>query len=163
MPALKRSMDSPNIAPLLGNIMKSSDEAAGIGKKVVKSGDEVKEGLADAKNGEIKTLFHYTNEEGLNGITKSNQLNPSLKAVNPSDARYGNGQYLSDIVPGTKTPAQLSRELVNNPFQGHRFTHFIEIDVKGLNVVQGRKGVFVAHNETPLDLKNRIVNSGSNK
>ncbi|MEL7570796.1 MAG: HYD1 signature containing ADP-ribosyltransferase family protein [Eubacteriaceae bacterium] len=81
---------------------------------MAKSGDEVKEGLADAKNGadsaEIKTLYHYTNEEGLNGITKSNQLNPSLKVVNPSDARYGNGQYLTDIVPGTKTPAQLSRE-----------------------------------------------------
>jgi len=48
MPALKRSMDSPNIAPLLGNAIKSSDEAAGVGKKVVRSGDEVKEGITDA-------------------------------------------------------------------------------------------------------------------
>ncbi|NMC57436.1 MAG: hypothetical protein GYA50_09475 [Eubacteriaceae bacterium] len=60
MPALKRSMDSPSIAPLLGNIMKSSDEAAGIGKKVVKSGDEVKEGLADASKGAGKASHNIT-------------------------------------------------------------------------------------------------------
>jgi hypothetical protein len=85
-------------------------------------------------------------------------LNPSLKAVNPADARYGNGQYLSDIVSGTKTPAQLSREFLGMPFQGSRFTNFVEIDVRGLNVVQGRAGVFVVPNEVPLD--GRIVNSG---
>jgi len=86
-----------------------------------------------------------------------------LKAVNPSDAWYGNGQYLSDIAPGSKTPAQLSRQFINNPFQGQRYTNFIEIDIKGLNVVQGRAGVFVVPNETPLDLTNRIVSSGVNK
>ena len=44
MPALKRSMDSPSIAPLLGNAMKASNEAAGVGKKVIKSGDEAAQG-----------------------------------------------------------------------------------------------------------------------
>jgi hypothetical protein len=87
-------------------------------------------------------------------------LNPSLKALNPNDVRYGNGQYLSDIVPGTKTPAQLSRQFLNQPFQGAKFSHYVEVDVTGLNVVQGRPGVFVIPNETPLNLTGRIVNSG---
>lgn len=84
----------------------------------------------------------------------------SLKALNPADAKHGNGQYLSDIVLGTKTPAQLSREFLGMPFQGSRFTHYVEIDVSGLNVVQGRPGVFLIPNEGPLDLAGRIVGSG---
>jgi hypothetical protein len=39
-------------------------------------------------------LYHYTNETGMNGIVDSKALNPSLKALNPNDVRYGNGQYL---------------------------------------------------------------------
>jgi hypothetical protein len=115
-----------------------------------------------AEEGEAaaQTLFHYTNEAGHAGILESEALNPSLKALNPADARYGNGQYLSDIVPGTKTPAQLSREFLGMPFHGSRFTHYVEIDVSGLNVVQGRPGVFVIPNEGPLDLAGRIVGSG---
>ena len=30
-----------------------------------------------------ETLYHYTNEKGMNGIVESEQLNPSLKANNP--------------------------------------------------------------------------------
>ena len=113
-----------------------------------------------ARAPEGRTLFHYTDEAGHTGILDSEALNPSLKALNPKDARYGNGQYLSDIVPGTKTPAQLSREFLGIPFQGSRFTHYVEIDVSGLNVVEGRAGVFVIPNEGPLDLGGRIVGSG---
>jgi hypothetical protein len=115
------------------------------------------EGVGSA---EAKTLYHYTNEKGLNGIIESNQLNPSLKAVNPKDARYGNGQYLTDIVPGTKTPGQLSNTFYGFPFRSDRVTHFVEVDVTGLNVVKGREGVFVIPNENPLNLTNRIINSG---
>jgi hypothetical protein len=50
-----------------------------------------------------RTLFHYTDESGLKGILDSGVLRPSLKSVNRRDVRYGNGQYLSDIKPGTKT------------------------------------------------------------
>ena len=51
------------------------------------------------------------NEKGLTEILESNKLNPSLRANNPKDARYGNGQYLSDIKPGSTTPTQLAKEL----------------------------------------------------
>lgn len=44
-----------------------------------------------------RTLFHYTSEAGLQGILDSCEINPSLKATNPNDARYGDGQYFSDI------------------------------------------------------------------
>ena len=114
-----------------------------------------------ATNNASSTLYHYTNEAGMNGILDSETLNPSLFSLNPNDVRYGNGQYLSDIVPGTMTPAQLSRAFINNPFQGARYSNYVSIDVSGLNVVQGRPGVFVIPNETPLNLTGRIVGSGT--
>ena len=107
-----------------------------------------------------QTLFHYTNEAGASGITGSNSLNPSLWRVGTKDVRYGNGQYLSDIVPGTMTPAQLSRAFLGRPFHGNRFTHYVEIDATGLGAVQGRTGVYVVPNEVPLDLTGRLLNAG---
>src|SRR5437899_1863960 len=104
-----------------------------------------------------RTLYHYTNLKGLLGILSSQKLLPSLATNNPADVRFGNGQYLSDLEPGTKTPAQLSRALLGQPFQGQRFTHFLEIDVTGLVVVQGRGSVLVIPNDAPLDLTGRIV------
>ena len=109
-----------------------------------------------------KTLFHYTDKADMEGILYSGRLNPSLKSVNPADARYGDGQYLSDIAPGTKTCAQLSRCFLGQPFQGQRFTNYVGVNVDGLNVVQGRANVFVIPGDTPLDLTGRIVGFGAN-
>lgn len=106
-----------------------------------------------------KTLYHYTNEQGINGIVESKQLNPSLKANNPKDARYGNGQYLSNIDPSTQTPSQLANKFINVPNK-YKYTNYVEIDVTGLKVVQGREGVSVILNEKPLDLTGRIVSTG---
>jgi hypothetical protein len=106
------------------------------------------------------TLYHYTNEAGMSGILDSKVLNPSLKALNPNDVRYGNGQYLSDIVPGTMTPNQLSKAFTNLPFQGARYTNFVEINTTNLNLIQGRSGVYVVPNEVPLNLNGLITNSG---
>lgn len=110
---------------------------------------------------DVGRLLHYTDEAGAAGIVQSGELLPSLRSINPNDVRYGNGQYLSDILPGTKTPAQLSRSFINNPFQGQRFTHFVEIDTFGLRVIEGRSGVFVVPNNIPLDLSGRILGTGS--
>jgi RHS repeat-associated protein len=133
-----------------------------VGSLGIRGGIAFGESLANgAAAEETQTLFHYTDEKGPTWILDSGELNPSLKALNPNDVRYGNGQYLSDIVPGTKTPAQLSREFLGQPFQGQKYTHYIEIDVSGLNVVPGRPGVFVVPGETPLDLTGRIISSGA--
>ncbi|MGB8454936.1 MAG: HYD1 signature containing ADP-ribosyltransferase family protein, partial [Anaerocolumna sp.] len=108
---------------------------------------------------QAETLYHYTNENGMNEIIESNQLNPSLKANNSKDARYGNGQYLSDMTPDSKTPSQLAKKFINVPNK-YKYTNYVEIDVSGLNLINGRDGVFVIPNELPLDLTGRIVSSG---
>ena len=108
---------------------------------------------------EKKSLYHYTSDKGLEGITESKQLNPSLKANNPKDARYGNGQYLSDIDPHSTTPTKLAKKYINVPNK-YKYTSYVEIDVTGLNVVKGRDGVYVIPNEQPLDLSNRILSTG---
>ena len=89
-------------------------------------------------------------------------LHPSIRANNPNDARYGDGKYLSDIVPGTKTNAQLSRSFVGHPFQGNHYSQYIEIDVTNLPVMKGRENVSVIPNDNALDLNGRIANWGSN-
>lgn len=106
-------------------------------------------------------LYHYTDEAGLAGIRESGQLWASTRAANPKDARYGDGQYLTDIVPGTRTLAQLSRAFLGHPFSGRRFTHYVEIDVTGLKVVRGRDHVYVVPNDGPLDITDRIVSWGA--
>lgn len=92
-------------------------------------------------------------------ILASGQLNPSLANRSPNDVRYGEGQYLSDIVPGTKTGGELSAAFMRIPFQDQRFTHYVEIDVHGLDVHWGRRGVFVIPNQEPLDIGGRVVSS----
>ncbi len=109
---------------------------------------------------DLKSLYHYTNEGGMKGITSSGELRPSLWYAGTKDVRYGNGQYLSDIMPGARTPAQLSRDFLGRPFQGRRFTHFVEVDVSGLRVIQGRPGVLVVPNSAPLDVSGRVISSG---
>lgn len=118
--------------------------------------------LIRSQDGIPTRLFHYTDESAAARIHASEELFPSLRSVNPKDVRYGDGQYLTDIAPGSKTPAQLSRALIGNPFQGRRFTHFVEIDVSGLHVLRGRKGIFVIPNTRPLDLAGRILRIGPN-
>ncbi|HHX8523068.1 TPA: HYD1 signature containing ADP-ribosyltransferase family protein [Vibrio diabolicus] len=114
------------------------------------------------KNENPETLYHYTNAEGQKAILESQKLKPSLKEQNPQDARYGDGQYLTDIEPNTKSKPQISRALVGLPYHGARFSHYIEIDVKNLDVQEGRKHVYVVKNDEDLDLSERIVSSGEN-
>jgi hypothetical protein len=89
-------------------------------------------------------------------------LNPSLKANNPKDARFGEGQYLSDIPPGTKRPGQLSMIFFGIPWAGRRFTHYIALKVDGLDVVFGRPHVFLIRRNLPLDIRIRLVANGRN-
>jgi hypothetical protein len=73
----------------------------------------------------MKVFHHYTSEEGHSGILQSKMIRPSLRANNPRDARFGDGQYLSDILPGPKRPGQLSMIFFGMPFGGRRFTHYV--------------------------------------
>ncbi|MFC9995559.1 putative T7SS-secreted protein [Nocardia sp. NPDC127526] len=113
---------------------------------------------------EVGSLFHYTNERGHEGILDSGELNPSTKEHNPNDARFGDGQYLSDIQPGTKTAGQLSHAFLRVPWAGHKYTHFLEIDVRGLDVWRSieRPDVYLIPNQAALDLSGRILRHGKN-
>lgn len=107
-----------------------------------------------------RTLYHYTTAKGCESIVATNALQPSLRAINPKDARHGDGQYLSDVCPGEKTPGQLAYAFLNDPRGWRRFTHYVEIDVTELTVVDCRPGVFLIANGVPLDLAGRVVGCG---
>lgn len=111
---------------------------------------------------ESKILYHYTNEVGMNGIIESGKLNPSLKANNPKDTNYGDGQYLTDIVPGNKSNSQLGAIFKNRPNK-YLFTNYVSIDVSGFNVVEGRANVFVIPGQSQLDISGRIKGWGFNQ
>jgi hypothetical protein len=105
-------------------------------------------------------LSHDTNAEGLRGIRASGWIRASTGARNPRDVRYGDGQYFSDIPPGSKNLARLSRIFLGFPFFGDRFTHYVAIEIDGREWFEGRPGVFVIPNDRPLDISGRVVSSG---
>ncbi|HFI0151189.1 TPA: HYD1 signature containing ADP-ribosyltransferase family protein [Streptococcus suis] len=111
---------------------------------------------------DINKLYHYTSDAGIDGILNSGQLYPSLKANNPKDVRYGNGQYFTDISPGSLTNPQLSSKFITIPFQGNKFANYIAVDVTDLGVIKGRDGVYVVPDDKSLDLSNRILDYGKN-
>jgi hypothetical protein len=49
---------------------------------------------------------------------------------------------------------------LNLPYLGHRFSHYVAVEVGGLDVNRGRPGIFVIPNDEDLDLAGRIVGSG---
>lgn len=123
----------------------------------------------------LQTLYHYSTEEGIAGITSSETLNPSIGDKN---ARFGHGQYFTDIPPeqiGGRTMADLSeadkaagkisqgqaaKNIYGDARKYRNLDSFVEIDVTGLHVEEPRPGTFLIRGEEPLDLKGRIVRSG---
>jgi RHS repeat-associated protein len=112
-------------------------------------------GAAAAKGG--NTLYHYTSEAGYKAIMESGELLPSIGVKN---ARYGAGQYLTDIAPGQFTMGQTSRRLFGVPWNKTKLTHFIEIDVNGLNTIKNAPFNYMVPGTGNLPLGGRIVNGG---
>jgi hypothetical protein len=133
-----------------------------------------------------KTLIHYTDQKGLQGILASQKL---FLAQGEIHARYGDGQYFTDLLPeniGGKTVANLTPEqkkngiisagqaaqkLFNDSRLIRKMTHYVEINIEKLDVRQGlkekatditdiRENVQFILNNDMLDLKGRIVRSG---
>ncbi|RIQ20883.1 HYD1 signature containing ADP-ribosyltransferase family protein [Jiangella rhizosphaerae] len=160
---LMTCLDGPSMQCAADTAILVGGGAAG---RILKTIDNVSDATHAADNVTAATpqsMFHYTDDAGLEGILDSRQLNPSLKSQSPNDARYGDGQYVSDIVPGTRSCAQLSRCFLGQPFQGQRFRNYVETDTSGLDVVRGREGVFEIPNNSPLDLNGRILSWGVNE
>lgn len=124
-----------------------------------------------------RVLFHYTTEEGRTGILNSKEI---YHASGPVHARFGDGQYFTDIAPdsikGIKksdlTPQdveaggisgyQLVTRLFGRPTRWglNRTTDYVGVDVTGLDISQGRPWVFLHPNNGPLDITDRIVTHG---
>jgi len=122
--------------------------------------DQVKEAeKEDEEKQDGQILYHYTNLEGMVGIVLTQQLNPSLKANNPNDARHGNGQYFTDLNPFSYTSSQIARRLINIP-NPYKYTCYVAIDVSGLEIENPATNIYVHQSETPLDLSGRIVGVG---
>nr|WP_199119349.1 HYD1 signature containing ADP-ribosyltransferase family protein [Pedobacter sp. ASV28] len=63
---------------------------------------------------------------------ESGELLPSIGVKN---ARHGAGQYFTDLTSGY-TSGQISRRLFGVPWNTKQLTHFIDIDMNGLNVIK---------------------------
>jgi len=80
-------------------------------------------------------LYHYTSDEGLAAILKSQELLPSRQEV--ADAQWGDGQYFTDISPEdtqTRSAHQLSRALFTTPWHHKKVRHWLKIDVSDLTI-----------------------------
>ena len=169
-------VDSPAIGPgdIVGGGIAGKELAKNVLKGVgaaflLKFGSEIAKNIdisSDTSKSKEKdidqkktTLYHYTNYEGLNGILSTNTIKPSLKANNPKDARYGDGQYFSDLNLAKYTATQLALNFLHVPNQ-YKYTHYIEVDVTGLNVIEYRNHVYCINSSEPLDITGRIVSTG---
>ncbi|MEZ6056654.1 MAG: HYD1 signature containing ADP-ribosyltransferase family protein [Planctomycetaceae bacterium] len=97
-------------------------------------------------------MIHYTDEAGHSAILKSQEL---FESTGPVHARFGDGQYLTDLTPdqiGGRTLANLSKAqkeagqlsagqaakiLFNDSRLTRKMTHYIEIDITDLPIRQG--------------------------
>lgn len=121
---------------------------------------------------EVQTLFHYTDQKGMEGIIESGSIRPSTGDIH---ARFGNGQYFTNITPdmvggrtmrdaagtGKMSLGQLAANIYGDARKLGSITHFVEIDVTGLNITEPRPGTFLLANADDLDVSNRIVRSGT--
>lgn len=114
----------------------------------------------------------------MKGITDSGEL---WASSGPVHARFGPGQYLSDITPGQiggRTMADLTPEQVAagqisrnqlvarlfgrpTPWGVSRTSNWVEIDVTGLDLLNPRPGTWLIPGESPLDVTGRILGSGT--
>lgn len=130
-----------------------------------------------------KTLFHYTDEEGLAGILDKREI---WRSKGYKNARYGDGQYFSDIPPediiayhpnaltesdvasGKLSLRDLSETFYRNPNKTHKITRYIEIDVSDLPVRQAtqldgnslRDNVQLILNNSHMSTIGRVVRHG---
>ena len=68
--------------------------------------------------------------------------------------------YLTDIAPGQFTMGQTSRKLFGVPWNRSKISHFIEIDVKGLDVIKNAPYNYMVPGTGNLPLDGRIINAG---
>ena len=172
-----------HVGGILPYLIPVGGQAGALGRLALKTGEGVLSrvltrlalrGAEDAAGAATRqTLYHYTSEAGYKGIARSGSLNAS-----GADVPFGPGQFLTDIAPervlagpksaisaeqqaqGFMSRWQLSQQLFTTPWKAPQLTHFLEIDVSGLDILNPRPGTFLIPGESPLDLTGRIVRGG---
>ncbi|MCW5319220.1 hypothetical protein GTQ43_38205 [Nostoc sp. KVJ3] len=122
------------------------------------------------------SLYHYTSEQGLNGILSSGELRASLPEV--KDAVHGPGQYLTDIAPemivaksvknmtpeqtkaGQLSLGQLASKLFGQPWAGRKLDHYLEIDISDLPIENPHPNIYRNPTRDNLDISNRVIRHG---
>ncbi len=104
-----------------------------------------------------KTFRHYTSEAGYNGIMESGEMLPSIGAKN---ARYGAGQYFTDLPAAEYTAGQVSKRLFGVPWNTRKISHFIDVDLNGLNIQNNGPHNYSIPNNNNLPIRGRITNHG---
>ena len=102
-------------------------------------------------------LYHYTSAQGYKGIIESGEIRPS---IGYKHARYGDGQYFTDLLPSDYTIGQISRRLYRVPWKTNSLRYIFKIDMDGLNVIKNGPHNFLVPNNTPLNVRGRIIDSG---
>ena len=118
---------------------------------------------------EREILYHYTTIVGMESIVETLTIYPSTGLRN---ARYGNGQYFTDISPKETTLAtapELSYALYGGGLQWRKVMGYVAIDVTGLEISQvssvyGRRFpnrfFYLYSSDEDLDLTGRLVGYG---
>ncbi|MEP8874956.1 HYD1 signature containing ADP-ribosyltransferase family protein [Enterobacter roggenkampii] len=119
------------------------------------------------------TLINYTTEEGMKGITESGVIRPSSGDIH---ACFGDGQYFTNIRlgmiggrtlqdiggAGKMSLGQLAADIYGDVRKLKGISHFVEIDVTGLYVIEPRESTFLILNTKDLDVSKRIIKSVRN-
>ena len=88
---------------------------------------------------------------------ESGKILPSIGKVH---ARYGNGQYFTDLKASDYTAGQILRRLYRVPWNTKSITNYIQIDIKGLNIIQNAPHNYSLPNNEPFNINGRVVNHG---
>jgi HYD1 signature containing ADP-ribosyltransferase len=125
------------------------------------------------------SLYHYTTEEGRFGIIESGVLRPSLVQADGQDAKYGSGQYFTNIAPqriaakslsdmtdeqkkaGQISLRQLLRLIMAGSLAEEKLAFFIQFDVSNL-IIESTEDpcIYIHRSETNLDIRELIIRSG---
>ena len=109
------------------------------------------------KQTQPNVLYHYTSAQGYKGIIESGEIRPS---IGYKHARYGDGQYFTDLLPSDYTVGQMSRQLYGVPWKTRSLEYMFKIDMNGLNVIKNGPHNFFVPNNAPLNIRGRIIDSG---
>lgn len=126
-----------------------------------------------------RILYHYTTEQGRFGIIDSGVLRPSLVQENGQDAKYGSGQYFTNIAPdkiaavslsdmtdaqkeaGQISLRQLLRWIMIGSIAEEKLAFYIKFNVSSL-IIESTESpyIYIHRSEKNLDVSGLIDESG---